>query len=189
MDIEQFLEGVARKDNKAWEELYRYFYAPLCGYAARIVDDSSAAEDIVQDCLIKLWQTSFYFADMRAITTYLYRSVYRASLNFVRDRDTEQQIYTEWADQQTMEDDAVRMAVEEEAISRFYEAVSRLPEQQRDIVLRTLQGAKVSEIALALSISENTVKTQKKRAYQTLRELLGDSLATVLLLLGGHALL
>ena len=45
MDIEQFLEGVARKDNKAWEELYRYFYAPLCGYAARIVDDSSAADE------------------------------------------------------------------------------------------------------------------------------------------------
>ena len=184
MGVEQFLEGIARKDDKAWEELYRYFYAPLCNYAAKIANDSFAAEDVVQDCLVKLWRSSSRFTDMRAVTTYLYRSVYHASLNFVRDKAAKQQVHEDWAAMQVTEEDAVRMAVEEEAISRFYEVVSRLPEQQRDIVLQTLKGAKVKEIAEVLSISENTVKTQKKRAYLFLREQLGGTLIFVVALLG-----
>ena len=32
--------------------------------------------------------------------------------------------------------DAVEMALEEEAITRFYTVIIRLPEQQRDILLR-----------------------------------------------------
>lgn len=189
MEIERFLEGITRKDDKAWEELYRYFYAPLCNYAAKIANDSIAAEDIVQDCLVKLWRSAFRFTDMRAVTTYLYRAVYHASLNFVRNEDVARRIHEDWATIQMTEEDAIRAAVEEEAISRFYEIVSRLPEQQRQIVLQSLEGAKVKDIAMALSISENTVKTQKKRAYQFLREQLGDTFVFVMALLGNQVVL
>ena len=72
------------------------------------------------------------------------------------------------------ESDAVEMALEEEAITRFYTVITRLPEQQRDILLRSMKGERVRDMAEKLGISENTVKTQKKRAYAFVREQLED---------------
>ena len=70
--------------------------------------------------------------------------------------------------------DAVEMALEEEAITRFYTVIIRLPKQQRDILLRSMKGEKVKDMAEKLGVSENTIKTQKKRAYAFVREQLGD---------------
>ena len=66
------------------------------------------------------------------------------------------------------------MALEDEAITRFFTVIIRLPEQQRDILLRSMKGEKVKDMAEKLGVSENTIKTQKKRAYAFVREQLGD---------------
>ena len=75
MDEREFLSGVNRKDERAWKELYDCFYAPLCCYSARILKDGTEAEDVVQDCLVKLWHSEVKFEDMKVITSYLYRAV------------------------------------------------------------------------------------------------------------------
>ena len=69
---------------------------------------------------------------------------------------------------------AAEMALEEEAITRFHKVLELLPGQQRDILLHCMKGEKVREIAEALGVSENTVKTQKKRAYEFVRDELGE---------------
>lgn len=183
-ELTQFLEGISKKDDKAWEELYQYFYAPLCSYSGKIIGDVDAAEDIVQGCFVKLWRSPFLFSDIKAITTYLYRSVYNGSLNFIRNKKASLKIHQGWFDGLQMDEEtAVYVALEEEAITRFYSVLSDLPEQQREILLHSLKGDKVKDIAEQLAISENTVKTQKKRAYQFIREQLGDSLPVILSLL------
>ena len=184
MEQTRFLDGVNRKDDMAWKELYRYFYAPLCSYSAKITGDADAAEDIVQGCMVRLWRSSIIFKDIKAITTYLYRAVYNGSLNFVRDKQAAEHIHKTWFDNlQLQEEDGVYAALEEEAITRFYMILSELPEQQREILLCSLRGDKVKDIAEKLEVSENTVKTHKKRAYQFVREQLGESLGVVMFLL------
>lgn len=184
MEQAQFLDGISRKDDKAWKELYRYFYAPLCSYSAKIIGDADAAEDIVQGILVRLWRSPFNFTDIKAITTYLYRSAYNGSLNFIRNKQASEQIHKTWFDNlQVQEEDAIHAALEEEAITQFYMIIAELPEQQREILLCSLHGDKVKDIADKLDVSENTVKTQKKRAYQSVREQLGESLAVVVSLL------
>ena len=184
MEQTQFLNGVNRKGDKAWKELYRYFYAPLCSYSVKITGDADAAEDIVQGCLVRLWRSSIIFTDIKAITTYLYRAVYNGSLNFIRNKQASEHIHKTWFDNlQVQEEEGVYAALEEEANTRFYMIIVELPEQQREILLRSLRGDKVKDIADKLKISENTVKTHKKRAYQFVRERLGESLGIVMSLL------
>ena len=67
MERVEFLEGVNRKEDKAWDELYQYFYAPLCCYSARITRNENAAEDIVQGCLVRLWHSSVCFREIKVI--------------------------------------------------------------------------------------------------------------------------
>ncbi|WP_294139391.1 sigma-70 family RNA polymerase sigma factor [uncultured Sanguibacteroides sp.] len=96
IDNLQFLHGINRKENAAWEELYRYYYAPLCNYAAKLTGDSVAAEDIVQNGFIKLWNFSFCFSDIKAITTYMYRFTYNGALNYIRDKKSSEAIHKVW---------------------------------------------------------------------------------------------
>ena len=76
-----------------------------------------------------------------------------------------------------------RTAVEEDVVNKFYEAIDKLSEQQRQVLFMSMEGAKVKDIAEQLGISENSVKTQKKRAYAFVRNELGESLAMLIFIL------
>ena len=180
------MEGITFKRDEAWQELYRYYYAPLCSYSGKLINDADAAEDIVQGCFVRLWDQPLCFTDLKALTAYMYRSVYNSSLNFVRDKQTSRQIHQRWVDEH-IEDEAaaVRLALTEEAITRFYAILSELPAQQREILLCSMKGDRVKDIAEKLSISENTVKTQKKRGYHTIKQKMGEQWLIIFPLLFG----
>jgi RNA polymerase sigma-70 factor (ECF subfamily) len=67
--------------------------------------------------------------------------------------------------------------IEEETHRLFYQAIQELPEKCREIIMMSLEGLKNNEIAKELNISINTIKTQKRIAYNQLRIQLKDILA------------
>ena len=176
--MDHFIENVNKKREGAWRELYRRFYPALCNYALKIVKDTDVAEDVVQDCFIKIWDSSIRFEDGPSLTAYLYRAVYTRSLNLVRDQGYAQGLYEKWGEKVLEEqeefDPVIEIAVEEDVVNRFYAIVDELSGQQKDVLLMSMNGDKVKEIAEKLQISENSVKTQKKREYAYVRERLGE---------------
>ena len=64
LNEQEILRGVNQKDLKAWETLYASYYAALCSYADGIVKDSDTAQDIVQDTLIRIWNSDRTFPDI-----------------------------------------------------------------------------------------------------------------------------
>ena len=176
--MDHFIENVNKKREGAWRELYRRFYPALCNYALKIVKDTDVAEDVVQDCFIKIWDSSIRFEDGPSLTAYLYRAVYTRSLNLVRDQGYAQGLYEKWGEKVLEEqeefDPVIEIAVEEDVVNRFYAIVDELSGQQKDVLLMSMNGDKVKEIAEQLQLSENSVKTQKKRAYAYVRERLGE---------------
>lgn len=171
MDFSAFLDGINKKSERAWKELYRYYYAPLCSYADRLTGEEGLGEDIVQECLIRMWRTGLEFADLRALTSWLYKSVYNASISVLREKKSKERLYSELPQEELAgEGDAQKMALREEVIRRFYEVLYKLPRQQQDVLLFSLRGLSVSGVAKEMNISENTVKTLKKRAYLFVRE-------------------
>ena len=71
----------------------------------------------------------------------------------------------------------------QETLRVLYNAIDKLPPQTKEIILIGLDGKDNNEIAATLNISVNTVKTLKKNAYKTLRELLVDHKAMLLLVI------
>ena len=168
---EKLLRGINRKDPMAWKELYRCFYGALCNYATRIIDDTGVAEDIVQECLISIWDSKLFFPKLKALSVYLYRSVYHNALKYLRDKVTDDQHLQKWCNEQTViEENGYYEALEEELIRKLHETIARLPDQRKKILLLSIDGLSTRELADHLSVSINTVKTQKKRAYAYLKE-------------------
>lgn len=80
MDTGRFIENVNKKRESAWREMYRKYYPAMCNYASKIVKDDASAEDIVQDCFIKIWDSGTQFPDVPSLVGYLYRMVYTRAL-------------------------------------------------------------------------------------------------------------
>ena len=72
------------------------------------------------------------------------------------------------------EEDYRNMVVEEEVHRLVMEEINLLPEEQRRVILLHLEGKSNIEIAEAMEISVNTVKTHKARARQQLKVKLKD---------------
>ena len=186
MDTGRFIESINKKRESAWQEMYRKYYPAMCNCASKIVKDDISAEDIVQDCFIKIWDSGTQFPDVPSLVGYLYRTIYTRALNSIRDKGIAQALYEKWGDAvlDGQDDEVIlELAVEEDVVNKFYEAIDKLSEQQRQVLFMSMEGAKVKDIAEQLGISENSVKTQKKRAYAFVRNELGESLAMLIFIL------
>lgn len=176
-DESGFISNINAKKEIAWKKLYRSYYPALCNYASRMIQDEVLVEDIVQECLIKLWDSPVTFSSIRGLTGWLYQAVYTRSLNTIRDKARTNKLRQDLWDSvqgEPTEEDAVDSAIEEEILHKFRTIITQLSPQQQEIMKMSMDGMKVKEIAETLNVSENAIKMQKKRAYSAIREELGE---------------
>ena len=57
-DNERFIVDLNKKRETAWQQLYEEFYPALCTYVAKLTHENVGVEDIVQECMIGLWDSS-----------------------------------------------------------------------------------------------------------------------------------
>ena len=182
-DEPEFISNINAKKEIAWKKLYRNYYPALCNYASRMIQDEVIVEDIVQECLIKLWDSPVTFPNIRSLTGWLYQAVYTRSLNTMRDQARANKLRQDLWDSvqgELTEEEAVDSAIEEEILHKFRTIITQLSPQQQEIMKMSMDGMKVKEIAEILGVSENAIKMQKKRAYSTIREELGECWSVLL---------
>ena len=72
--------------NRDFQNIYRKLYMPLCMYALRIVEDTDAANDVVQTTFMRVWGLVREAHDISSPETYLYRSVRNAALGMLKEQ-------------------------------------------------------------------------------------------------------
>ena len=134
---------------------------PLVRLARLFVDDRNAAEDIVQEAFIRLARSAHRIKDRSKVAPYL-RSIV---LNLARDHNRRGLVSL----RHHLPTDDHRASTEDQIVLRddqrdVIEALRRLPLRQRDcLVLRYYEELGIDDIAGALGISRNSVKTHLSR--------------------------
>jgi RNA polymerase sigma-70 factor (ECF subfamily) len=170
--IPAFNKGVP----EALHTLVKEYYKPLCLFADRLIKDSAAAEDIVGETFVKLWNRKGDFETVSNIKAFLYITVRNASLNFLKQAKREslskkQLAYIAGGQEEFVLNEMIRSEVLREIMLE----IERLPEQCGKVLkLGYIEGLKNQEIADLLHISVHTVKNQKARAIQLLKIKLRD---------------
>ena len=142
----RFISDINTKKEIAWKKLYRNYYPALCNYAAQITRNEINVEDIVQESLISLWDSSVSFTNLKTLTSWLYKAVYTRSLNNLRDQTRANKLHLSFWDtmQETqMEEEAVDMAIEEELLHKFRSILTRLSPQQQKIMQLSIESKKL----------------------------------------------
>jgi DNA-directed RNA polymerase specialized sigma subunit, sigma24 homolog len=83
------LKGIQEKKEKAFEELYRLYYADLTVFAQTYVYQLDIAEDIVQESYYQLWESASSQRITKSLKSYLYSTIRNKCLNYLRHLQVE----------------------------------------------------------------------------------------------------
>lgn len=164
-------------DEKAFAELFRHFYDRLLHFCIQYVHSREAAEEIVSDVFVKIWNRRTELEKVANLEVYLFVAVKNHSLNYLEQysslRISPINEETGMAELTNSVDPEKRMEWKE-ILFRMDQEVSRLPDQCRRVFkLIKEEGFKYKDVAEILNISPRTVETQLFRAMKRLNEVIG----------------
>ncbi len=176
----QLYEGIKRGDDQAFEEFYKQTWYPLYQIALSKTKDDAEAQDIVQELYIRIWNGKDTIRIESNPVAYLRTMLRHEIIRRLRgalELQVKKDVYaTSISDlSESLED----ILFSKELELRFEQEVNKLPPKQKEIYLMYyIGGLSAAEIALNLSIAEQTVKNQLVSAKKKLKVLV-DSIALV----------
>ena len=160
-------------NDKEFKDLLDRFYISLCKFAFHYIESEGISEDIVQDCFVKLWEIRSDFQYLHQVKSFLYTSIRNRAINELEHNKVVN------AYQKKILDKSSELffhdhLIEEETYRILNDAINKLPNRTRQIMLLSLEGMSNTEIAETLGISRETVHSLKKSAYKKLRTYLKE---------------
>lgn len=163
------LEQLQANDSLAFDRLFQLFAPGLCQFANRHLKSSADAEEIVQECFLKLWEKRHSLTDGVVFKTYLYTSAYHGILKQLRRQ--QYWVFEDCNEELLIEESPVTTQAELHELERLYQrAMEQLPPRRREIfTLSRQRGLSYAGIAQELNISVKSVETQMTHALKFLR--------------------
>jgi RNA polymerase sigma-70 factor (ECF subfamily) len=179
---DELIAALAAGELAALSILYERHARVVFAMLVRIVNDRSAAEDLLQEAFIRAWQHAHAFDETRGTARgWLHSIAHNLALNELRRlRRRPQQRQRSTADDTDEEDAALGAASGDPAVDawcairddRLALALAQLPPVQQDVLTLYAAGFSQSEIAVKLGQPLGTVKSRMRRALCHLREAL-----------------
>jgi RNA polymerase sigma-70 factor (family 1) len=168
------LQAIIDRDKKVFELFYKRYYRQLFAVAYRYAGQAQAAEEIVHDVFITIWNKADQLNIQYSMKNYLFRSVVNSSLNVIKKEKIDAQQRAKYLSVHPGElddEDEVRRDTEEAMLKGLEEALAHLPERCRQVMYLSRFGKlKQKEIAGQMNISIKTVKNHLTYGFQKLRE-------------------
>jgi RNA polymerase sigma-70 factor, ECF subfamily len=169
----ELVERVRSGDKKAFSTLVRRHQQGLMRLSLRFVKDVGAAEDVVQDSLIKSYERLASFEGRSSFKSWLYQIAINTAKNKLRDRRD---------NMKDIEDVQLGVAAEAEtslvhtAVAHIIQKhVDELPFKQKTaLALRIYEDLSFKEIAEIMDCPYDTAKANYRHALLRLREELQD---------------
>lgn len=179
------MERVGAGDHAAFRHLVERHQHAVVGTVAKMLGNSSEAEDIAQQVFLRIWRNAKRYRPDAKFTTYLFTITRNLVFNETRRRSRKKEFSLDEREESanlSIEGDPTRQPDAELLQAELQRAVdgaiASLPETQRmAVVLRRYEQLSYEEIAEVLELSVSAVKSLLFRARSALREALAGYLA------------
>ena len=153
-------------DPSAFPRLVARYRAPVYSYLVRCGVRESDRDDVFQDIFIKVHRAAGQFQSERPLHPWLFTIVANTVRTHHRKQRVKELVFMEpRREVQDPAPDGERVAVARQTATWLEEEIRRLPFMQREVVvLACIENLAHKEIAAALELPINTVKTHLRRA-------------------------
>ncbi len=176
-------ELVKNGDRKAYEQLFKLYYAALVRFAREILKDTDAAEDLVQEVFVKMWERKQNIDIKTSIKAYLYMAVKNHCLNKLKAEQRNAFLEDGMADDvRIATNDTEEYSNTIELSKHINQALELLPPKCAIIFkMSRFEDKTYKEIAESLELSVKTVENQMGKALSILRNALSPYLSQSLI--------
>ncbi len=181
--MERYRDG----DVRAFESLLTRHERGIFNFIYRVVRDRELANDLMQDCFMRVVKNAGSYSRKAKFTTWLYTIARNLCIDALRkgrfrrvtsldapmgeDSDSRPLVETIAG----VSDDGFDHTDRTELSARIEAAVSQLSDEQREVfVMREVMQLQFNEIAEVVGVSENTIKSRMRYALENLRLRLSD---------------
>jgi len=183
----ELLQLLARGSEYAFAIIFDRYRRRVYKTALVFLKSSEAAEEVVQEVFLRLWQKRKDLPDINYLNSFIRTVAYNLMVDQFRKKILEKDYKKQLGLDQAMVDDTDHRVRDDESVRLLQAAIATLPQRQRQVYeLARLKGLSQEEIATTLSISKNTVKVHMTAALQGIRAYLAshypDALPFLLLL-------
>jgi RNA polymerase sigma-70 factor, ECF subfamily len=177
------LPGPAVSGTGGVEEWMRLYRGRVFRYILFATRDEDVAESLTQDCFLRAHTAQSSFRGDCAMSTWLMR----IAVNLVRDHQRSMKLRfwkraamldaSEMSDRlPDMKSSTEQRLIARERVAAVWRAVEMLSERQRNIfLLRFVEELELPEIAEAMQLNLNTVKSHLYRALNAVKQQVGEA--------------
>lgn len=175
---QEIMDRFRQGDQTAFRAVFERFYQELCYFSFRLINNREQGEEIVSECMTKLFDRHQNFESLANIKSFLYIVTRNLSMNFLVSKDyknTQKRTAIESAEMQSDENLQANI-LRIDILKKVREEVESLPEQQKLVFkLFYFHELSIDEISEKVNISPATVRGHKFLAVQKLRVLFSRS--------------
>lgn len=164
-----WLAAHLKGDTQAFAQLMQAYRKPVYSFLVRNGLDASQRDDVFQEVFLKIHKAAHSYQPNRPLSPWIFTIVVNTLRNLKRQRQVttlDMAQATAVADEAPSPDNVAQL---DETIDWLTQAMGELPPAQAEVLsLSTIQGLKVKEVSEVLGLPLNTIKTQLRRARQSL---------------------
>lgn len=153
------------------DEIYLLYKDKVSAYVRNRISDTYAAEDIVSEVFMKVYQKLECYDESRAsLSTWIYIITKNTVIDYYKKRKTQLAFFDEITETESATDEAPAY---EELLENLANALEKLGERERDlIILHYYKGYTLKRIAEIMGMSYINAKVIHSKALSALRGLL-----------------
>ncbi|MAO57174.1 MAG: RNA polymerase subunit sigma [Rhodospirillaceae bacterium] len=175
--MDQLLVAVATtRDRAAFRELFDYFAPRIKSFLMRQGLDAQAAEDVVQEAMVRVWQKAHQYDPAKArASTWMFTIARNLRVDFLRKSKRPEPNADDPALVPDAQPGGFALAAQAQDAARLKAALGDLPDEQRVVLeLSFFEEMPHPEIAEHLGIPLGTVKSRIRLALKRVRSELGE---------------
>ncbi|QSF48005.1 sigma-70 family RNA polymerase sigma factor [Paenibacillus tianjinensis] len=170
------MELIRQKDPAALEMLYDRYEGIIYSFAHRIVKDSMAAEEVMQELFMRIWKNAEQYDSAKGkLSTWMFTVTRNIAIDQLRKKNSgipQQSAGSEELQQirdtGTMTEDMVELMMVGEQVREALQELSR--DQQQVVDLIYYQGLTQQEVAIRVAVPLGTVKSRVRLAMKQLQK-------------------
>lgn len=156
------------EDLKHFKQLFSELYQPLCNHAYKYLQDRDESEDVVQELMIKIWETRKDLLSEKSLKYYLFIAVKNRCITLLRKKN-----YMLDIDEMSIDiaEEIPETKPLPDANQLIEKAFNGIPPKCLEIFkLSRIEKLSYKQIAEKLEISVKTVENQMGKAIKHIRE-------------------
>ncbi|AIQ55404.1 RNA polymerase sigma factor [Paenibacillus sp. FSL R7-0331] len=175
-DDVQLMQLIRQKDPDALEKLYDRYEQMIYSFAYRIVKDSMAAEEVMQELFMRIWKNAEQYDSTKGkLPTWMFTVTRNIAIDLLRKTNTrpaqqsaDSEEVQQLRDTGAMTEDMVEMLLAGEQVREALLELSR--DQQQVVDLIYYQGLTQQEAAYHVAVPLGTVKSRVRLAMRQLQK-------------------